>query len=205
MYVQTADAKEWVGRFDDDDEPLFAAALLAAERAVDRHCGQRFELEASATTRVFRVHCPDHVDIAGQLSVIGDTTGMVVATDDNDDGTAEVTWTSGVDYYTEPLNGLGPDARTGWPVTRLVAAGTRSFPVCGVRPGLHVTARWGWSTPPAPVLLAVRMLAAAWYQRRATVTGAGSYEGWFASAIRDDQAVTDLLAPYRTGAAMGAL
>ena len=123
--------------------------------------------------------------------------------DDNDDGTAETTWSLS-DYYTLPLNGLGPDGRTGWPVNRLVAV-DRLFPTGTVRPGVQITAKWGWSTPPEQVLLAVRLLFAGWYQRRATVTGGGSFEGWFASAIRDDSTVVDLLAPFRTGTAIAGM
>ena len=90
-------------------------------------------------------------------------------------------------------------------MNRLVAVG-RSFPVGTFAGGAAaVTARWGWAATPEPVLLAERMLFAAWYQRRATMTGAGGFEGWFASAIRDDQAVTDLLAPYRTGTAIAGM
>ena len=38
-----------------------------------------------------------------------------------------------------------------------------------------------------------------------TCPKAHEFEGWFASAIRDDQAVTDLLAPYRTGTAIAGM
>lgn len=202
-YVLLADAKRWVGRSDTDDDAEFTAALNGAERAIDRHCGQRFELDVSATVRLFRVTDSCEADLGAQAAVIGNTVGMVVATDDDDDGTAETVWAAG-DYYTLPLSGVGPDGRTGWPVNRLVAVG-RSFPVGTRRPALQVTARWGWAATPEPVLLAERMLFAAWYQRRATMTGAGGFEGWFASAIRDDQAVTDLLAPYRTGTAIAGM
>lgn len=202
-YVTSTLAKQWLGRSDSEDDAEFVAALNAAERAIDRHCGQRFELAGSATARWFMVDSAGELDIGAQGSVIGDTTGMVVATDDNDDGTAETTWSLS-DYYTLPLNGLGPDGRTGWPVNRLVAV-DRLFPTGTVRPGVQITAKWGWSTPPEQVLLAVRLLFAGWYQRRATVTGGGSFEGWFASAIRDDSTVVDLLAPFRTGTAIAGM
>lgn len=200
MYLETADAKEWVGRFDDDDEPLFAAVLNAAERSIDRHCGQRFVLDATATARLFFTSCGYELDLGASSAVIGDTAGMIVRTDDNDDGTAETLW-AGSDYYTLPLSGIGPDGRAGWPVNRLVAV-ERTFPIGGRRPGVQVTAKWGWAATPEPVLLAVRLLFAAWYQRRATVTGAGGFEGWFASAIRDDDTIADLLAPFRSGTAI---
>jgi hypothetical protein len=50
--------------------------------------------------------------------------------------------------------------------------------------------------------MATIMLTVAWHQRRATMTGRAGVDGFFAAAISDDQAVQDLLAPYRSGTAM---
>lgn len=125
-------------------------------------------------------------------------TGLVVATDDNDDGTFETTWTITVDFQVEPLNA----AAAGEPWTRLVAIGPRWFPRLEHRAGVQVTAKFGWpgGTPPAPVKHAVLIQASRLWKRKDAPFGvAGSAE--LGSELRLlaklDPDVESLLRPYR--------
>ena len=201
MYCEVDDVRNWIAVTDSRDEMEIGAALLAADRSIDVHCGQRFEMDDTASPRQFQVGHTGVVDLGAQYSVIGTTAGMIVATDDNDDGVFETTWLT-TDWRSEPLSGVGPDGRTGWPITRLVAIADRTFPRLPLRHGVQITARWGWAVTPDPIKLAARMLAVAWHHRRATVTGQGGFDQFFASAIRDDPTIADLLSPYRHGTAI---
>lgn len=201
-YCSLDEARNWVGVGDSADDPEFTAALNAASSSIDKFCGQTFDQPSgTASARLFHAYNWSFVDIGAMRSVVGDTTGMTVKTDDNDDGTFETTW-SASDWYTEPLSGVGPDGRTGWPVTRIVSTGDRSFPTRTRRPSVEVTAIWGWSAVPAEVKLACQMLTVAWHHRRVTVAGQGGFENFFASSIRDDTTIQDLLEPYRYGTAI---
>lgn len=196
-YVELADIRNWVGIQDSGDDPELDAALLSVDAVIDDYCGQRFAQDSGVVSA--RLFVADTTSMLRLFpSVVGDTTGMIVKVDIDGDGTFETTLSSS-DYVTLPLSGVGPDGRTGWPVTGLRADGllARYWPIHRDRPGVQVTALWGWATTPAPVKLAARMLVVAWHQRRATVAGQGGFTGFFESAVRDDPTVRDLLAPYR--------
>lgn len=196
-YVSVADCRDWLGFDDSADDPELDAVLLAVDEAIDEFCGQRFAKDSDTpSARLFVADSFATVRLFP--SVIGSTSGMVVKTDDNGDGTFETTWTTS-DYSTLPFSDIGPDGKSGWPIRALQADRLRgkSWPCWHDRPGVQVTAVWGWASVPASVLLAARMLVAAWHQRRATVAGQGGFQGFFESAVRDDPTVQDLLGKYR--------
>lgn len=195
-YVSLLEVKGWQGIDDSVDDAEINAVLLAVDLAIDDYCGQRFAATTPVSARLFVADSWQVVRLGP--SVIGDTTGLIVKTDDNGDGTFETTW-SATDYTTLPLSGVGADGSTGWPIRELRAdrLGGKWWPIHRDRPGVQITALWGWAAVPAGVTLAARMLAASWYQRRATVAGAGGFQGFFESAVRDDPTVRDLLAPFR--------
>lgn len=195
------DVREWLGVHDPIDDVQLDLARTAAAAAIQSHTGHQFDLDNNATARVFVARSATLLDMSAVGSTVGNTTGLTVKTDDDDDGVFEVTWSSG-DWQTEPHNSAGPGGLS-WPVTTLRAVGTRSFPVGGLgRPRVQVTARWGWPAVPDRVKLAAVLLTAAWHQRRATMTGRGGFDGFFTSAIADDQTITDLLGAYRAGDAI---
>lgn len=201
-YCTVDQARAWVGFNDSIDDGELAVALAAAELTINTYCGgQRFELDATATARTFPVTSTGVVDLGARGAVIGNTTGMLVATDVNDDGLYSTAWAAS-DWFTEPYDGIGPDGSTGWPITRVVSTGNLWFPTGTTRPGVKITARWGWAVTPAPVSLACRMLTVAWHHRRATIAGQGGFEGFFTSTLHDDTTIQDLLAPYRHGTAI---
>jgi hypothetical protein len=195
-YATLAELKGFVSipAGDTADDTTLQLALDAAAAQVDQFCDRTFAADAAPTTRFYTV------TDTGLLSVdpISTVTGLVVATDDNADGTYETTWTVGTDFRLEPINA----AAWGEPWTRLVALGTRWFPRIQWRPGVSVTARFGWpgGTPPAPVKQAALLQAARLWKRKDAPFGvAGSVE--FGSEVRLlaklDPDVESLLRPYR--------
>lgn len=203
-YATLLDVRSWVGVYDNSDDTELDMARDAATNAVSAWCGANYDLAASATARVFAPVSSTVLDLSALGSTIGSTTGLAVAVDDDDDGTFETSWAA-TDWQVEPLNSAGVGSLA-WPGTHLRAVGDYRWPVGGSgRARAQVTAKWGWPAVPAGVKMATIMLTVAWHQRRATMTGRSGVDGFFAAAITDDQAVQDLLAPYRSGAVMSGI
>lgn len=155
----------------DAHEPLIEQLITAASRRIDTRCGRHFYLEASATARRFAVEWGDRLDVDD----IGDTAGLVIKTDEDGDGTFEITWTS-TDYHLTPFDGkLNGRA---WPYTGIEVAprGVRSFPR-GSWPAVQVTAKWGWPAVPEEIKEACLLIVGRLYRRKETPFGVtGSLE-----------------------------
>jgi hypothetical protein len=171
------------------------AAISAASRAVDGFCGRRFWQDPAVTTRLYTPHGGEGTSLP--VDDISTLTGLVIATDENGDGTwSRTSWT--VNGYTaqygfvvEPPNALAD----GWPVTRLYA-------VMGWWPHLtnavKVTARFGWPSIPADVRSACQILATRFYKRKDTPFGLyGSPEVGVVTLPKVDPDVSAILNRYR--------
>lgn len=191
-YATLAELKGWVGITDALDDATLTLALDSASAQVDNYCDRTFLAGAAAARQYF---AGDSARL--EVDPISTTAGLVVKTDDNNDGIFETTWAAS-DYRLEPVNA----ASSGEPWTRIIAVGTRSFPRLPSRPGVEVTASYGWpgGVAPAPIKQATLLQAALLWKRKDAPFGvAGSVE--FGSEIRilaklDPQA-RDLLHPYR--------
>lgn len=195
-YASLAELKGFVSIpvADTGDDTNLQLALDAAQAQIDKFCDRTFAADASVTTRYYTTND------SGLLGVdpISTLTGLIVTTDDNGDGTYETTWTIGTDFRAEPINA----AAAGRPWTRLVSLGTRWWPRLQYRPGVSVTAKFGWpgGVAPAPVKQATLIQASRLWKRKDAPFGvAGSVE--FGSEMRLlaklDPDVESLLRPYR--------
>lgn len=135
--AQLADLKAALNITTSGQDRALELALDSASRAIEQYCGRRFDADSAATARVFDPMSGWYC----QVDDISSTTGLVIATDENDDGTYETVWSSN-DWTLEPLNGK-VDGQ-GWPYTRIRAVGDYLFPTTNTRPSVQVTARWGW-------------------------------------------------------------
>lgn len=172
------------------DEDLLSRAINATSRAIDRFCGRRFWQDASVQAKVYR---PRDGDIAW-VDDISTTTGLIVATDDNGDGTYETTWAS-TDYQLEPLNANTEAVAYAW--WRITAIDRYLFPVDSLRSTLQVTARFGWSAVPDEVNEACILRAAAIFKRKEAVFGVAGFGDFGVVRIgRRDPDVMELLHPY---------
>ena len=172
-------------------------ARLAAESAVRRFCGRDFEKETVATARTFRPATTGTVWVDDFYTV----TGLIVATDDNDDGTAEVTWAS-TDYLLFPLD--GKQAGETVPYYRIDAVESRRFPTTNThwanrRPSVSVTARWGWDAVPGAVEAATLLECSRIYSRRTSPAGVAAFGDFGPFRVRGgmDPTAMELLVPYR--------
>lgn len=197
-YASLAEFKEMNNVRDEQDNVSITLALNAATADVDLWCGVGgFEQDSTATVRRFSA---SGACVNLGRSVFATTTGLIITTDDNDDGTAETTWTA-ADYELLPLDGVGPNGRTGWPYTEIRAVASKAWPTGGVyNHRVYVTAKWGWATTPAPVKYATLLLAADhWWSRNAPNGQSGFGDVDPGRLLRQNFKVQELLAPYRAG------
>ncbi len=191
-YTTLVDLQNRLGVSGAAQETLLEGAITAASRAIDRFCRRRFYVDGSVSTRQYEARHPYRLEVDD----FSTTTGLVIATDDNDDGTAENTWAAS-DYELRPLNGV-VDGTSGWPYTTIRAV-NEVFPLDTRRAGVHVTAKWGWASCPSDVAEACLIKAHRLYIRKDTPTGVqGNDQFGFVRISRfEDPDVEMLLAPYR--------
>lgn len=195
-YATLAELKTFVGIpvLDVQDDTALQLALDAASTQVDNWTDRVFTADATVTTRDYTVAEVGSLDV----DPISTLTGLVVATDDNGDGTFETTWTVGTDFRVEPTNATA----AGVPWDRIVALGPRWFPKNTYRPTVRVTAKFGWpgGVVPQAVKLATLIQASRLFKRKDAPFGvAGSVE--FGSELRLlnelDRDAQNLLRPFR--------
>ena len=131
------------------DDARLEAAIAAASRQIDGHTGRRFWQDSTVVDRQFYA---DNARIC-HVDDISTTSGLIVKVDDDDDGVFETTLTVTSNYIVRPVNAA--DMVPVHPFTEIVLVdsnGAVSLPVHGSgRPGVQITARFGWPAIPDDV------------------------------------------------------
>lgn len=150
---------------DTADDTLLEGLIESASRSIDRIANRRFYLDSSASARLYRAYS----DVFVYTDDIGSTSGLQVALDEAGNGTYSTIITLNSDFILDPLTA----AAKGRPFTQLtMVSSTTSFPIFpglfgnGLRPGVQVTARWGWPTVPDDITTACLILTADLYKRK---------------------------------------
>lgn len=164
-YATLAQAKAFLSITDSVDDTLLESFVEAASRSIDRIANRRFYADTSASARQYRVSSP----IILFTDDISSTTGLIVATDEDGDGTFETTLVLNTDYVMDPLT--APSLSR--PFTQVtVVSNTNTFPIFpglfsnGMRPGVQVTAKWGWPAIPDDIETACLILTGDLYKRK---------------------------------------
>lgn len=169
-----------------------ANAINTASREIDGWCARRFYADAAATARTYWTKDNQTllIDDAWSISTVKASSG--------DNGTYDKTYTSGVDFIAEPLNGVA-DGLSGLPTWRLRWT-TPVLPTNTKLPAVEVTAKWGWATVPEPIRQACLIIAGEVFKLREAPFGVAGFGEMGAVRIgkMSPQAVA-LLRPYRTG------
>jgi hypothetical protein len=200
-YISTVELAAFLRITDTEDDAQLSTAASAASALINRHCGRAgFDLDAAPVARAFtwppdQWYGPPFLGGArGQvlpLADIGNATGIVLKTDDNDDGTFETTW-SAADYRLAPVNAAADSE----PWTEIRAIGSKRFPYTA--DGVQVTARWGWPAVPDAVRQAAFLLGARLFSRRGAPFAVLQTPDVGASYVpRLDPDIDSLLRPYR--------
>ena len=178
-YATLAEAKGFLSISDSVDDTLLENMIESASRSIDRIANRRFYLDSTASARQYRVSSP----VILYTDDIGTTTGLIVQTDDDGDGTFETTLT----------------------LTQITIVSTsNTFPIFpglfqhGLRPGVQVTARFGWPSVPDDINQACLILTADLYKRKDSpggILGLGDLGAIRMSPLGRD--VTQIVRAYR--------
>jgi len=164
-YATLTQIKAYMSISDTTDDALLEDLIESASRSIDRIANRRFYLDSTASARLYRAYS----DIFVYVDDIGTTSSLVVKTDSNGDGTYAKTLTLNQDYILDPLTASSLNR----PFTQLtMVSNTETWPIFpgltqnGLRPGVQVTARWGWPSVPDDINTACLILTADLYKRK---------------------------------------
>lgn len=149
-YIEVEDLAVWLEDYTDDRDEIYADAIEAASRLIDRSCNRQFGSVTPAQDRTFRQILPGRYEIDDLMTSVG---LLVVDTDGH----------AVTDYHLTPTNG----PQTGKPWTRLVMNDSTGW----TSPELTITASWGWTEIPGAVKMACRIQAARFAKRKDTPYG----------------------------------
>jgi hypothetical protein len=164
-YATLTQIKAYMSISDNTDNDLLEDLVESASRSIDRIANRRFYLDSVASARLYRAYS----DIFVYVDDIGSTTDLVVKTDSNGNGSYAKTLTLNQDYILDPLT--APSLSR--PYTQLtMVSNTETWPIFpgltqnGLRPGVQVTAKWGWPSVPDDINMACLILTADLYKRK---------------------------------------
>jgi hypothetical protein len=164
-YTTLVAMKNFLSIVDSTDDTLLEGLIESASRSIDRIANRRFYADSSASARSYRANN----NVFVYVDDISSTTDLVVKTDDDGDGTFETTLTINTDFLVDPLTA----SALGRPFTQLTMVNTLNvWPVYpglfsnGLRPGVQVTAKWGWPSVPDDIETACQILTADLYKRK---------------------------------------
>jgi len=131
------------------DDDRLELSIAAASRQIDAHCGRRFWQDSMVVDRQFYA---DNSRIC-HVDDISTPSGLIVKVDDDDDGVFETTLTITSNYILRPLNAADMVPVQPWDEVVLVDSnGAVTFPLHSTgRPGVQVTAKFGWPAVPDDV------------------------------------------------------
>jgi len=194
-YATLPQLKSYLKIADTSDDDELDDALMSATKGIDDYCGRQFNKDTAATARTY-------TPVRAGLALVDDfhtTTGLIIQTDIDDDGTFDTTWTA-ADYQLEPLNGVRHGV-AGWPFWKIRAIESLTFPA-GPRATLQVTAQWGWAAVPAQVHQACLILAAETFKLKDAPFGVAGFGDFGAVRVRDNPMAKAKLIPYRRSAVL---
>lgn len=146
------------------DADFIEGKITAASRSIDQWCGQAFGKDDTATARTYRRRDAYRC----KTDPFWTTTGLVIATDDLDDGTYSTTW-SAADYDLDRFGGAMADL-LGGPYDTIIGI-ERTFPATRRPRAVRVTAKWGWAAVPAVVGEACELVTMDLWARKDTPLG----------------------------------
>jgi hypothetical protein len=191
-YATLTEVKLFLGITDSVDDTLLEGMVEAASRSIDRMANRRFYLDTNASARLYRAND------ALQLFVddIGSATGLAVAVDSDGNGSYDTALTLNTDYILDPIT--APSLNRPWNVVTIVSA-SAAFPApLNYRPGVQVTAKWGWPSIPDDINQACMILTADLYKRKDApggIIGLGDLGAIRMSPVGRD--ITQMVRAYR--------
>lgn len=192
-YATTAQVREFARIGDGADDAQLDLAVTAASRAVDTTCNRQFGVVDSAEERFYTGRWDTKryrwvVEVDDLMS----TSGLAAETQDADGATVGAI----DDYFLEPRNA----AAQGRPWTALVVKPNSSFKPTGREGEVAITALWGWTAVPDPIVQATLLQANRLFARRTSpygVAGSPDVGSELRLLARLDPDVAVAVGPYR--------
>lgn len=164
-YATLTQIKNYLSISDNTDNDLLEDLVESSSRSIDRIANRRFYADANASARKYRAYS----DVFLYTDDISSTSGLVVKIDKAGNGTYTQTLTLDTDFILDPLTA----SALGRPFTQLtMVSNTETWPIFpglmqnGLRPGVEVTAKWGWPSVPDDITTACLILTADLYKRK---------------------------------------
>lgn len=164
-YATLTQIKNYLSISDSTDNDLLEDLVESSSRSIDRIANRRFYADANASARKYRAYS----DVFLYTDDISSTSGLVVKIDEAGNGTYTQTLTLDTDFILDPLTA----SALGRPFTQLtMVSNTETWPIFpglmqnGLRPGVEVTAKWGWPSVPDDITTACLILTADLYKRK---------------------------------------
>lgn len=149
-------------------------AVSAASRQIDAYCGRFFYQDANLTARTY--FADDYTEC--EVDDISTTTGLVVKLDQDDDGTFETTIAITTNFILLPTNAAVEYPIRPYTCIRVADYGVTALPRSGSgRPGVQVTAKFGWPAVPDDVEKACIIQAVQLYKSTDAVFGGLNFDG----------------------------
>ena len=172
-YTTTDAVKAELRITDTLSDDLVELAVNAASRQIDGHCGRFFYQDSALSTRTY--YADDYETC--EVDDISTTTGLVVKTDDADTGAFGTTLTITTNFILLPTNAAVSYPVQPYTCIRLADSGVSAFPMSASgRPGVQVTAKFGWPAVPEDVEKACRIQAVQLYKSSDAVFGGLSFD-----------------------------
>jgi hypothetical protein len=189
LYAQLDDLKSLlrIPTSDTVDDAQLARSIEAASRRIDGVCDRIFYQEPTTSARVY-----DATNLASvSIDDVSTLSGFIVRVDDG--FSYGTTLVLDVDFRVEPLNNLSK----GLPFYRLVSL-SGIFPRSTVRPGVQVTAQWGWPSVPSAITEATLLMAGRLFKRGDSLLGVAGFTDMGVITVRGvDPDVDHLIQPFR--------
>lgn len=170
QYVDKDDLKAYIGLTGTAQDNNIDTAIDSASRLIDSVCGRKFSQDDSVVVKTFTPKSSIYLDTPD----ISTTTGLIVKTDDNDDGTYETTLTLNTDYIVEPTNPRVIKITGGTtyyePYNKITILDTRSSERFDptIKNNIQITAKWGYSAVPEDIKTATLIQALRYFKRKDT-------------------------------------
>jgi len=170
QYVDKDDLKAYIGLTGTAQDNNIDTAIDSASRLIDSVCGRKFSQDDSVVVKTFTPKSSIYLDTPD----ISTTTGLIVKTDDNDDGTFETTLTLNTDYIVEPTNPRVIKITGGTtyyePYNKITILDTRSSERFdpSIKNNIEITAKWGYSAVPEDIKTATLIQALRYFKRKDT-------------------------------------
>lgn len=182
-YATLPDLKVELGISDAVDDTKLITALNAASRQIDKHTGwtHGFWQDLSVATREFFAEDSRCVCVPEGIST---TTGLIVRTDQDSDGTFETTLTINTNFIVTPVNAADQVPVEPFTELHIVDYTGSFFPKwSSTRPGVQVVAKFGWPAVPDDVAKACLIQAVQLFKASDAVFGAIQLGDGFATRV----------------------